>query len=81
MLRSTSFSGAESETHLLKDVPLYNDVMLPASGDKLVLPLSPLAPTEPLEVSSSSSEEAKPDSFAPALNATPPDKPSEVRFW
>lgn len=69
--------GAEPETHLLKDVALY-DVMLPSSGDKLELPLSPLAPTEPLVVSSSSSEEAKPDSFAPALNATPPDKLSEV---
>ncbi|KAM4724615.1 hypoxia inducible factor 1 subunit alpha a [Anableps anableps] len=70
--------GTESETHLLKDVPLYNDVMLPSSGDNLALPLSPLTPTEPLEVSSGTSEEAKPNSFAPALSTTPPHKPSEV---
>ncbi|XP_014843363.1 PREDICTED: hypoxia-inducible factor 1-alpha [Poecilia mexicana] len=71
--------GTESETHLLKDVPLYNDVMLPSSGGKLPLPLSPLAPTEPLEpASSSAEEEAKPNSFAPALSSKPPNKPSEV---
>uniref|UniRef100_A0A3P9PML3 Hypoxia-inducible factor 1-alpha n=1 Tax=Poecilia reticulata TaxID=8081 RepID=A0A3P9PML3_POERE len=75
---SLDFSRPESETHLLKDVPLYNDVMLPSSGDKLPLPLSPLAPTEPLEPASSSAEEAKPDSFAPALSSKPPNKPSEV---
>ncbi|MED6286082.1 Hypoxia-inducible factor 1-alpha [Characodon lateralis] len=70
--------GAESQTHLLEDVPLYNDVMLPSSGDKLALPLSPLLPTEPLEVSSSTSEEPKPERFTPALSTTPPHKPSEV---
>ncbi|MEQ2193471.1 Hypoxia-inducible factor 1-alpha, partial [Xenoophorus captivus] len=70
--------GAESETHLLEDVPLYNDVMLPSSGDKLALPLSPLLPSEPLEVSSSTSEEPKPESFTPSLSTTPPHKPSEV---
>uniref|UniRef100_A0A3B5LGM6 Hypoxia-inducible factor 1-alpha n=1 Tax=Xiphophorus couchianus TaxID=32473 RepID=A0A3B5LGM6_9TELE len=75
---SLDFSRPESEIHLVKDIPLYNDVMLPSSGDKLPLPLSPLAPTEPLEPASSSAEEAKPDSFAPALSSKPPNKPSEV---
>uniref|UniRef100_A0A3B3UGL2 Hypoxia-inducible factor 1-alpha n=1 Tax=Poecilia latipinna TaxID=48699 RepID=A0A3B3UGL2_9TELE len=75
---SLDFSRPESETHLLKDVPLYNDVMLPSSGGKLPLPLSPLAPTVPLEPASSSAEEAKPNSFAPALSSKPPNKPSEV---
>lgn len=36
---------------LLKEVPLYNDVMLPSTSEKLVLPLSPLPPSEPLHVS------------------------------
>uniref|UniRef100_M4AG94 Hypoxia-inducible factor 1-alpha n=1 Tax=Xiphophorus maculatus TaxID=8083 RepID=M4AG94_XIPMA len=75
---SLDFSRPESEIHLVKDIPLYNDVMLPSSGDKLPLPLSPLAPTEPLEPANSSAEEAKPDSFAPALSSKPPNKPSEV---
>ncbi|XP_038142188.1 hypoxia inducible factor 1 subunit alpha a [Cyprinodon tularosa] len=73
-----SRSGAESETHLLKDVPLYNDIMMPSSDDKLTLPMSPLSPTEPLDASNSASEEAKPDSFVPTLLTTPPNKPSEV---
>lgn len=32
---------------LLTDVPLYNDVMLPSTSDRLALPLSPLPPSEP----------------------------------
>lgn len=32
---------------LLKEVPLYNDVMLPSTSEKLPLPLSPLAPSDP----------------------------------
>lgn len=32
---------------LLKEVPLYNDVMLPSTTEKLPLPLSPLAPSTP----------------------------------
>uniref|UniRef100_A0A3Q3GPC3 Hypoxia-inducible factor 1-alpha n=1 Tax=Labrus bergylta TaxID=56723 RepID=A0A3Q3GPC3_9LABR len=31
---------------LLKEVPLYNDVMLPSTSDKLALPLSPLPSSE-----------------------------------
>ncbi|XP_077477023.1 hypoxia inducible factor 1 subunit alpha a [Stigmatopora argus] len=36
----------DSDIQLLKDVPLYNDVMLPASSEKLALPLSPLPPSD-----------------------------------
>uniref|UniRef100_A0A3B4AVF8 Hypoxia-inducible factor 1-alpha n=1 Tax=Periophthalmus magnuspinnatus TaxID=409849 RepID=A0A3B4AVF8_9GOBI len=45
-----------SEMQLLKEVPLYNDVMLPSSNDKLALPLSPLPPSEPLTVQSTALE-------------------------
>ncbi|XP_041827042.1 hypoxia inducible factor 1 subunit alpha a [Melanotaenia boesemani] len=68
---SLDFSTPESEIHLLKDVHLYNDVMLPSSSDKLALPLSPLPPSEPLHVSSTTSEEGKPKNFAPAPAITP----------
>lgn len=44
---------------LLKEVPLLNDVMLPATSEKLLLPLSPLPPSEPLHVASASPGGAK----------------------
>ncbi|XP_030574146.1 hypoxia inducible factor 1 subunit alpha a [Archocentrus centrarchus] len=65
-----SCPGTESDIHLLKDVPLYNDVMLPSTNDKLVLPLSPLPPSEPLNVSSTNSEDSKSESYAPAQSTT-----------
>ncbi|KAL3049214.1 hypothetical protein OYC64_008647 [Pagothenia borchgrevinki] len=60
---SLDFSCPDSEIQLLKEVPLYNDVMLPSTSDKLALPLSPLPPYEPLHVSTISSEAAKAESF------------------
>ncbi|KAK5886311.1 hypothetical protein CesoFtcFv8_017357 [Champsocephalus esox] len=60
---SLDFSCPDSEIQLLKEVPLYNDVMLPSTSDKLALPLSPLPPCEPLHVSTISSEAAKAESF------------------
>ncbi|XP_061699004.1 hypoxia inducible factor 1 subunit alpha a isoform X2 [Syngnathoides biaculeatus] len=47
---SLDFSSPDSDIQLLKDVPLYNDVMLPATSEKLALPLSPLPPSEPISV-------------------------------
>ncbi|KAI5090553.1 hypoxia-inducible factor 1-alpha, partial [Silurus meridionalis] len=44
---SLDFDTADSEMHLLKEVPLYNDVMLPATSERLPIPLSPLAPSDP----------------------------------
>ncbi|XP_066532696.1 hypoxia inducible factor 1 subunit alpha b [Hoplias malabaricus] len=44
---SLDFNNPDSEMQLLKEVPLYNDVMLPSTSEKLPLPLSPLAPSEP----------------------------------
>ncbi|XP_077587805.1 hypoxia inducible factor 1 subunit alpha a isoform X2 [Stigmatopora nigra] len=43
---SLDFSCPDSDIQLLKDVPLYNDVMLPTSSEKLALPLSPLPPSD-----------------------------------
>lgn len=64
-------SGTDSEIQLLKEVPLYNDVMLPSTSDKVALPLSPLPPTEPLHVSITTPEDAKAKCFTPASSATP----------
>ncbi|MCI4389431.1 hypothetical protein PGIGA_G00097780 [Pangasianodon gigas] len=44
---SLDFDSPDSEMQLLKEVPLYNDVMLPSTSEKLPLPLSPLAPSDP----------------------------------
>lgn len=49
----------DSEMQLLKEVPLYNDVMLPSTSEKLVLPLSPLPPSEPLHDASTTSDDTK----------------------
>lgn len=43
---SLDFNVSDSEVPLLKEVPLYNDVMLPSTDEKLTLPLSPLVPSE-----------------------------------
>lgn len=67
---SLDFSCPDSDLQLVKDVPLYNDVMLPSTSDKLTLPLSPLPPSEPLHVAAATSEEAKVARYAPGPNAT-----------
>lgn len=64
-------SGIDSEIQLLKEVPLYNDVMLPSTSDKLALPLSPLPPSEPLHVTTTTSEDAKEKCYTPASSPTP----------
>ncbi|KAM8737466.1 hypoxia inducible factor 1 subunit alpha a [Acanthopagrus schlegelii] len=63
---SLDFSCPDSEIQLLQDVPLYNDVMLPSTSDKLVLPLSPLPPSEPLHVTTTTSEDVKTERYPPA---------------
>nr|ABO26716.1 hypoxia-inducible factor 1 alpha [Gymnocephalus cernua] len=67
---SLDFSSPDSEIQLLKEVPVYNDVMLPSTSDKLALPLYPLPPSEPLCVTTTSSEDAKAKSYAPATSIT-----------
>ncbi|XP_066550518.1 hypoxia-inducible factor 1-alpha isoform X2 [Amia ocellicauda] len=44
---SLDFSSSDSEVQSLEEVPLYNDVMLPGSSEKM--PLSPLPPSEPAQ--------------------------------
>uniref|UniRef100_A0A8C2E550 Hypoxia-inducible factor 1-alpha n=1 Tax=Cyprinus carpio TaxID=7962 RepID=A0A8C2E550_CYPCA len=43
---SLDFNNSDSDMQLLKEVPLYNDVMLPSSSEKLPISLSPLTPTD-----------------------------------
>uniref|UniRef100_A0A7N8XSQ8 Hypoxia-inducible factor 1-alpha n=1 Tax=Mastacembelus armatus TaxID=205130 RepID=A0A7N8XSQ8_9TELE len=64
------FSSSDSEIPLLKDVPLYNDVMLPSTSDKLALPLSPLPPSEPFLVTTTTSE-VKTEGYATAPLKSP----------
>uniref|UniRef100_A0AAQ4QXP6 Hypoxia-inducible factor 1-alpha n=1 Tax=Gasterosteus aculeatus aculeatus TaxID=481459 RepID=A0AAQ4QXP6_GASAC len=67
---SLDFSCPESEILLVKEVPLYNDVMLPSTGDQLTPPLSPLPLSETLRVTAVSSEDAKAKSYAPARSTS-----------
>uniref|UniRef100_A0A3B3D6R3 Hypoxia-inducible factor 1-alpha n=1 Tax=Oryzias melastigma TaxID=30732 RepID=A0A3B3D6R3_ORYME len=74
----------EPEIHLLKDAPLYNDVMLLSTSDKLALPLSPLPPSEALSLSNTP-EEVKPESPTAAPPSTlipdsPPQTDSSIDF-
>ncbi|XP_056151571.1 hypoxia inducible factor 1 subunit alpha a [Lampris incognitus] len=68
---SLDFSCPDSEIHLLKDVPVYNDVMLPSTSDKLAIPLSPLSPSEPPCTTNSTSGDATPEPYAPLPSSTP----------
>ncbi|KAF7662640.1 hypothetical protein LDENG_00231150 [Lucifuga dentata] len=68
---SLDFSCPDSEIQLLKDVPLYNDVMLPSTSDKLALLLAPLPPSKPLSINSSTSGDTKAESYAPAPPTSP----------
>ncbi|XP_068436340.1 hypoxia inducible factor 1 subunit alpha a isoform X2 [Clinocottus analis] len=72
------FSCPDSELQVLKEVPLYNDVMLPSNSDNLVLPLSPLLLSEPLCVVTTSSEDAKAKTYAPAGSTSSTSHNSEA---
>nr|AAW69834.1 hypoxia-inducible factor 1 alpha [Gymnocypris przewalskii] len=43
---SLDFNNSDSDMQLLKEVPLYNDVMLPSGSEKLSIILSPLTPSD-----------------------------------
>ncbi|TRZ02161.1 hypothetical protein DNTS_007280 [Danionella cerebrum] len=45
---SLDFNNSDSDMKLLKEVPVYNDVMLPTSSEKLPISLSPLTPSDSL---------------------------------
>uniref|UniRef100_A0A3B5A7I2 Hypoxia-inducible factor 1-alpha n=1 Tax=Stegastes partitus TaxID=144197 RepID=A0A3B5A7I2_9TELE len=77
---SLDFSCPDSEIQLLKDVPLYNDVMLPSTSDKLALPLSPLPPSEPLSITSTTSEDAKAAPSPTASRHSPPEADGPMDF-
>lgn len=78
---SLDFNSPDSDM-LLKEVPLFNDVMLPATSDQLVLPLSPLAPLSPLPPLPSD-QPALPPEPPVVTKAVPPQKeelPSPLDF-
>uniref|UniRef100_A0A3P8Y4W8 Hypoxia-inducible factor 1-alpha n=1 Tax=Esox lucius TaxID=8010 RepID=A0A3P8Y4W8_ESOLU len=79
---SLDFSSPDSDV-LLKEVPLYNDVMLPSTSDKLALPLSLLPPSEqPLAPLCSVDTKAGPDSSSNPVSHTSsePDGPLDFCF-
>ncbi|KAK3516641.1 hypothetical protein QTP70_022015 [Hemibagrus guttatus] len=61
---SLDFNSPDSEMQLLKEVPLYNDVMLPSTSEKIALPLSPLAPSNPSPALAKMEPEAEDFSFS-----------------
>ncbi|CAJ1073572.1 hypoxia inducible factor 1 subunit alpha a [Xyrichtys novacula] len=63
---SLDFSNPDSDIQFLKDVPLYNDVMLPSTSEKLALPLSPLPPSETVNTTS---KDVKAESFTAASSS------------
>ncbi|KAK6307317.1 hypothetical protein J4Q44_G00224650 [Coregonus suidteri] len=79
---SLDFSCPDSDI-LLKEVPIYKDVMLPSTSDKLALPLSLLPPSDqPLVPSTSVDTKAGPDSSStPGSHSfTEPDSPLDFCF-
>lgn len=72
-------STTESDIQLLKDVPLYNDVMLPATSEKLALPLSPLPPSEPLGVDVTAVNGKSDNYVGPASKSTTSNSTAEVK--
>ncbi|XP_077411780.1 hypoxia inducible factor 1 subunit alpha a [Vanacampus margaritifer] len=75
---SLDFSCPDSDIHLLKDVPLYNDVMLPAACEKLALPLSPLPPSEPLGVDVNAANGKSDDYAGPVATSATSNSTAEV---
>nr|ABO26714.1 hypoxia-inducible factor 1 alpha [Thymallus thymallus] len=79
---SLDFSSPESDI-LQKEVPLYKDVMLPSTSDKLALPLSLLSPSDQHLVPSTSVDtKAGPDSSSTpgSHSSTKPDSPLNFCF-
>ncbi|MCJ8743697.1 hypothetical protein PDJAM_G00097040 [Pangasius djambal] len=68
---SLDFDSPDSEMQLLKEVPLYNDVMLPSTSEKLPLPLSPLAPSDPSPALAKMEPGGKDFSFSSTSHRTP----------
>ncbi|CAL8286874.1 unnamed protein product [Lota lota] len=82
---SLDFSCPDPEIHLLEDMPLYNDVMLPSTSEPLALPLSPLTPSEPPHSTTSPAAEPEvPSSRAGSLprprSPAAPDSPLDLGF-
>ncbi|KAL0969038.1 hypothetical protein UPYG_G00221870 [Umbra pygmaea] len=77
---SLDFSSPDSDV-ILKEVPLYSDVMLPSSSDKLALPISLLPPRiQPQVPSPSVDTKAAKDRSSNPVSCPEPDSPLEFCF-
>uniref|UniRef100_A0A4W5QQ83 Hypoxia-inducible factor 1-alpha n=1 Tax=Hucho hucho TaxID=62062 RepID=A0A4W5QQ83_9TELE len=77
---SLDFSSPDSDI-LQKEVPLYKDVMLPSTSDKLALPLSLLPPSDQHLVPSTSVDtKADPDSSSTPVSHSFPEPDSPLDF-
>ncbi|XP_073709230.1 hypoxia inducible factor 1 subunit alpha b [Garra rufa] len=92
---SLDFNNSDSGMQLLKEVPLYNDVMLPSSSEKLPISLSPLTPSDSTPVLTklengaedflfSSASDRRPDSSntpsTSGLGSSGPNSPMDYCF-
>uniref|UniRef100_A0A673N9L9 Hypoxia-inducible factor 1-alpha n=1 Tax=Sinocyclocheilus rhinocerous TaxID=307959 RepID=A0A673N9L9_9TELE len=82
---SLDFNNSDSDMQLLKEVPLYNDVMLPSSSEKLPISLSPLTPSDSAEdFPFSSASDRGPDSTntpsTSGLGSSGPNSPMDYCF-
>ncbi|XP_063079642.1 hypoxia inducible factor 1 subunit alpha b isoform X1 [Engraulis encrasicolus] len=69
---SLDFTGPDSDLQLLEEVPLYNDVMLPSTSEKMPLALSPIASIE-------SSPALTPDLSPATTTTTSPEAQSSTQ--
>ncbi|XDV41991.1 hypothetical protein PO909_010750 [Leuciscus waleckii] len=68
---SLDFNNSDSEMQLLKEVPLYNDVMLPSSSEKLPISLSALTPSDSSPVLSKLESGAEDFPFSSSSDCVP----------
>uniref|UniRef100_A0A8C1JH92 Hypoxia-inducible factor 1-alpha n=1 Tax=Cyprinus carpio TaxID=7962 RepID=A0A8C1JH92_CYPCA len=79
---SLDFNNSDSDMQLLKEVPLYNDVMLPSSSKKLPISLSPLTPSDSAPVLTKLDTGAEDFPFSSASDRGPdsPNSPMDYCF-
>ncbi|KAL2082288.1 hypothetical protein ACEWY4_022106 [Coilia grayii] len=80
---SLDFTGPDSDLQLLEEVPLYNDVMLPSTSEKLPLALSPMTSIETsptLAASLTPDPSVTPSSSSPETSSPQPSSPIDYCF-
>ncbi|XP_031438089.1 hypoxia inducible factor 1 subunit alpha b isoform X2 [Clupea harengus] len=76
---SLDFTGPDSD-QVLKEVHLYNDVMLPSTSKKLPLPLSPMESSPSLASSLTPDPATTTSSSSPETSSTEPSSPMDYCF-